>query len=56
MNHMSDWMAWHRDYEDPSSSLSARLRRVHYHLSQAIDRAPGDRSAWSASARGRAAT
>jgi hypothetical protein len=35
-----DWVAWHRDYEDPSSSLSARLRRVRYHLSRAIDRAP----------------
>jgi hypothetical protein len=37
---MRDWVAWHRDYEDPASSLSARLRRVRYHLSQAIDRAP----------------
>jgi len=35
-----DWVAWHREYEDPSSSLSARLRRVRYHLSRAIDRAP----------------
>ena len=35
-----DWVAWHRGYEDPSSSLSARLRRVRYHLSGAIDRAP----------------
>jgi hypothetical protein len=35
-----DWVAWHREYEDPSSSLSARLRRVRYHLSGAIDRAP----------------
>jgi len=35
-----DWVAWHRAYEDPSSSLSARLRRVRYHLSRAIDRAP----------------
>ncbi len=23
---MTDWVAWHRAYEDPSSSLSARLR------------------------------
>jgi hypothetical protein len=37
---MRDWVAWHRDYEDPASSLSARLRRVRYHLAQAIDRAP----------------
>jgi hypothetical protein len=35
-----DWVAWHRAYEDPSSSLSARLRWVRYQLSQAIDRAP----------------
>ena len=37
---MRDWVAWHTAYEDPSSSLSARLRRVRYHLSEAIDRAP----------------
>jgi len=37
---VKDWVAWHHDYEDPSSSLSARLRRVRYHLSRAIDRAP----------------
>jgi hypothetical protein len=36
---MKDWVAWHQAYEDPSSSLSARLRRVRFHLSQAIDRA-----------------
>jgi hypothetical protein len=35
-----DWVAWHEDYGDPSSSLSARLRRVQWHLSQALDRAP----------------
>ncbi len=35
-----DWVAWHGAYEDPSSSLSTRLRRVRYHLSGAIDRAP----------------
>jgi hypothetical protein len=35
-----DWVEWHRGYEDPSSSLSARLRRVRHHLSEAIDRAP----------------
>ena len=37
---MQDWVAWHQAYEDPSSSLSARLRRVRFHLSQAIGRAP----------------
>jgi hypothetical protein len=37
---VKDWVAWHGAYEDPSSSLSARLRRVRYHLSGAIYRAP----------------
>jgi hypothetical protein len=37
---VKDWVAWHGAYEDPSSSLSARLRRVRYHLSGALDRAP----------------
>lgn len=36
----TDWVAWHVDYGDPSSSLSARLRRVQWHVSQAIDRVP----------------
>jgi hypothetical protein len=40
MGCVKDWVVWHRDYDDPSSSLSARLRRVRYHLSRAIDRAP----------------
>lgn len=37
---VKDWVAWHAAYGDPSSSLSARLRRVRLHLSDAIDRAP----------------
>ena len=37
---MKDWVAWHQAYEDPASSLSARLRRVRFHLSRAIGRAP----------------
>ncbi len=37
---MKDWVAWHAAYENPSSALSARLRRVQSHLSDAIDRAP----------------
>jgi hypothetical protein len=37
---VKDWVAWHAAYEDPSSALSARLRRVQAHLSDAIDRAP----------------
>jgi hypothetical protein len=37
---MMDWAAWHATYDDPSSALSERLRRVRLHLSEAIDRAP----------------
>jgi hypothetical protein len=40
MADMRDYVAWHADYDDPSSSLSQRLRRVQWHLSQAIDRVP----------------
>jgi hypothetical protein len=40
---MKDWVAWHAAYDDPSSPLSARLRRVRSHLSDAIDRAPAGR-------------
>jgi hypothetical protein len=38
-----DWAAWHSAYDDPSSPLSARLRCVQAHLSDAIDRAPAGR-------------
>jgi hypothetical protein len=38
-----DWVAWHAAYDDPSSSLSARLRCVRAHLSQAVDRTPAGR-------------
>ena len=37
---VKDWAAWHAAYDDPSSSLSARLGRVRLHLSDAIGRAP----------------
>jgi len=37
---VTDWVAWHRGYDDPSSSLSVRLERVSWHLGRAIDRAP----------------
>lgn len=37
---MKDWVAWHRAYAEPSSSLSVRLRRVRAHLSRALDEAP----------------
>lgn len=40
MGSVKDWVAWHEAYDDPSSSLSARLRRVRAHLSGAIERAP----------------
>jgi hypothetical protein len=37
---MRDWLAWHEAYDDPSSSLSMRLRVVRGHLSGALDAAP----------------
>jgi hypothetical protein len=36
-----DWTAWHRDYDDPSSRLAARLRVVQGYLRRAIDERPG---------------
>src|SRR5258708_38256346 len=39
---MKDWVAWHRAYDDPTSSLSVRLVRVRWHLARALDEAqPG---------------
>jgi ubiquinone/menaquinone biosynthesis C-methylase UbiE len=37
---VKDWVEWHRGYDDPSSSLSARLECVKRRLTQAIDQAP----------------
>jgi hypothetical protein len=37
---VKDWVAWHAAYDDPSSSLSTRLRLVRGHLAGALDRAP----------------
>jgi hypothetical protein len=37
---MRDWEGWHAAYDDPSSSLSVRLRLVRQHLSNALDLAP----------------
>jgi hypothetical protein len=37
---VKDWVAWHAAYDDPSSSLSTRLRLVRGHLCRALDRAP----------------
>jgi hypothetical protein len=39
---MMDWAEWHRGYDDPASSISARLACVRSQLSEALDRArPG---------------
>lgn len=38
-----DWARWHDDYDDPSSSLSARLAIVQAHLADAITAAPPGR-------------
>jgi hypothetical protein len=35
-----DWVAWHRDYDDPGSPLSKRPERVSWHLAWALDQAP----------------
>ena len=40
---MKDWVAWHAAYDDPSSSLAARLQRVRWHLRDAIGWAPTGR-------------
>jgi hypothetical protein len=40
---VKDWVAWHRGYDDPASSLSLRLERVIWHLGRALDRAPAGR-------------
>jgi len=37
---VKDWVAWHRDYDDPSSSLTARLESVRRHLVAAIGGVP----------------
>lgn len=37
---MQDWADWHTAYDDPASSLAARLERVRAHLRQALDQAP----------------
>jgi hypothetical protein len=37
----ADWAAWHREYDDPSSRLSRRLRVIQEQLRTAIDTKPG---------------
>jgi hypothetical protein len=39
---LRDYVAWHDAYQDPSSSLSARLRQVQAQISAWLDRTPGD--------------
>ena len=39
----TDWEAWHRAYEDPSSRLSRRLAVVQRFLGDALERAPRGR-------------
>ncbi|HET6209077.1 MAG TPA: hypothetical protein VFD94_01765 [Jatrophihabitans sp.] len=34
---MTDWLAWHEQYQDPNSSLSRRLRLVRGHLHDWLD-------------------
>lgn len=41
MNGLRDYDEWHRQYDDPKSDLSWRLRRVQAHLAAALDRASG---------------
>ena len=42
MGSNTDWDAWHRDYEDPASRLSERLRVVQRHIDDWLDEtAPG---------------
>ncbi len=37
---MTDWIQWHKDYDDPDSSLSARLAVVRKRIAEALNRAP----------------
>jgi hypothetical protein len=37
---VEDWAAWHGAYDEPSSFLNVRLRKVQQHLSEAIGAAP----------------
>src|SRR5665647_943742 len=39
---LRDYVAWHDAYNDPSSSLSARLRQVQAQISAWLDRTPGN--------------
>jgi hypothetical protein len=39
----SEWVEWHRDYDDPHSNISKRLRCVQDAIREALDRAPPGR-------------
>ena len=41
MTGLRDYERWHRQYDDPDSDLSWRLRTVQGHLAAALDRYPG---------------
>jgi hypothetical protein len=38
---LRDYVAWHDAYDDPTSSLSARLRQVQHEIAAWLDRTPG---------------
>ncbi|HJQ02323.1 MAG TPA: hypothetical protein VJ851_12040 [Jatrophihabitans sp.] len=37
---MTDWLAWHKPYQDPHSALSQRLRLIRRHLPDWLDGRP----------------
>ena len=37
---MTDWSAWHDDYDDPTTGLAKRLAAVQRRLAEAVDAAP----------------
>ncbi|GGN59394.1 hypothetical protein GCM10010112_14360 [Actinoplanes lobatus] len=39
---VTDWIGWHRDYDDPGSSLARRLVVVREHLARALAEFPGE--------------
>lgn len=41
MGGLRDYEQWHRRYDDPTSDLSWRLRRIQGYIRQALDRYPG---------------
>jgi SAM-dependent methyltransferase len=37
---IGDWTAWHDEYEDPDSELTARMRAVRSHVAAIVDQCP----------------